>query len=105
MTLASQLKQKAIAANSDRMNKAAKARQIKRKKEARQVEVEIARTIREKEKEKNKETDNSDLSNKGAYAQMLIKGYRNVKKSFDKKTDKESDKKIEENIKRIKGLL
>lgn len=59
----------------------------------------------EKEKEKNKETDNSDLSNKGAYAQMLIKGYRNVKKSFDKKTDKESDKKIEENIKRIKGLL
>ena len=59
----------------------------------------------EKEKEKNKETDNSDLSNKGAYAQMLIKGYRNVKKSFDKKSDKESDKKIEENIKRIKGLL
>jgi hypothetical protein len=57
MTLASQLKQKAIAVNSDRMNKAAKARQIKRKKEARQVEVEIARTIREKEKEKKRKIE------------------------------------------------
>jgi hypothetical protein len=33
------------------------------------------------------------------YSQLLIKGYRELKKSFDK------DKKVEENIQRIKGLL
>jgi hypothetical protein len=52
MTLASQLKQKALAANSERLKKAAKELQIKRENEARKAAIEIARAIREKEKEK-----------------------------------------------------
>ncbi len=55
-----------------------------------------------KEKEEDGETKkDGDLSGKSGYAQLLIKGYRNVKNAFDKKPDK----KVEENIKRIKGLL
>ncbi len=52
LTLASELKQKAIAANAVRLNQVAKAKQIKRENEARKVAIEIARAIREKEKEK-----------------------------------------------------
>lgn len=52
--------------------------------------------------DKNKERDdNSDLAGKSGYSQLLIKGYRNLKKAFDVKTDK----KLDENINRIKGLL
>lgn len=52
--------------------------------------------------DKNKERDdNSDLAGKTGYSQLLIKGYRNLKKSFDVK----KDKKLDENINRIKGLL
>ena len=59
-----------------------------------------------KEKNKEKEEDgknkkDGDLSGKSGYSQLLIKGYRNVKNAFDKTPDK----KVEENIKRIKGLL
>jgi hypothetical protein len=59
-----------------------------------------------KEKNKEKEEDgknkkDGDLSDKSGYSQLLIKGYRNVKNAFDKTPDK----KVEENIKRIKGLL
>jgi hypothetical protein len=53
----------------------------------------------ENEKNKKKEKKDGDLSDKGQYSQLLIKGYRELKKSFDK------DKKVEENIQRIKGLL
>ena len=53
----------------------------------------------ENEKIKKKEKKDGDLSDKGKYSQLLIKGYRELKKSFDK------DKKVEENIQRIKGLL
>jgi hypothetical protein len=53
----------------------------------------------ENEKSKKKEKKDGDLSDKGKYSQLLIKGYRELKKSFDK------DKKVEENIQRIKGLL
>jgi hypothetical protein len=55
---------------------------------------------REKE-EDGKNKKDGDLSGKSGYAQLLIKGYQNVKNAFDKNPDK----KVEENIKRIKGLL
>jgi len=55
---------------------------------------------REKE-EDGKNKKDGDLSGKSGYAQLLIKGYQNVKNAFDKTPDK----KVEENIKRIKGLL
>ena len=58
--------------------------------------IEFDKTEVEKEKDKSPEREP-----KGGYAQLLVKGYREVKKSFDKKTDK----KLDENIKRIKGLL
>jgi hypothetical protein len=55
-----------------------------------------------KEKEEDGETKkDGDLSGKSGYAQLLIKGYRNVKNAFDKTPNE----KVEENIKRIKGLL
>ena len=55
-----------------------------------------------KEKEEDgKNKKDGDLSGKSGYSQLLIKGYRNVKNAFDKNPDK----KVEENIKRIKGLL
>lgn len=54
-----------------------------------------------KSKERNRDDDKNDLSGKSGYSQLVIKGIRNVKKSFDKK----KEDKIEENIKRIKGLL
>lgn len=54
-----------------------------------------------KSKERNRDNDKNDLSGKSGYSQLVIKGIRNVKKSFDRK----KDDKIEENIKRIKGLL
>jgi hypothetical protein len=53
----------------------------------------------ENEKNKKKEKKDGDLSDKGQYSQLLIKGYRELKKSFDK------DKKVEENIQKIKKLL
>lgn len=56
---------------------------------------------KETEKGKEPKTKDGDLSGKSGYAQLMIKGYRNLKKSFDKKTDK----KLDENINRIKGLL
>ena len=52
----------------------------------------------EVEKEKDKKPEREP---KGGYGKLLVKGYREVKKSFDRK----KDDKIEENIKRIKGLL
>ena len=58
--------------------------------------IEFDKTEVEKEKDKNPEREP-----KGGYGKLLVKGYREVKKSFDKKTDK----KLDENIKRIKGLL
>lgn len=61
MTLASQLKQKAIAVKAEQLTKAAKAMQIKREKEARQAKIEIARAIREKEKEKKRKVENQLL--------------------------------------------
>jgi hypothetical protein len=53
----------------------------------------------ENEKNTKKEKKDGDLSDKGQYSQLLIKGYRELKKSFDK------DKKVEENIQKIKKLL
>ena len=58
--------------------------------------IEFDKTEVEKEKDKSPEREP-----KGGYGKLLVKGYREVKKSFDKKTDK----KLDENIKRIKGLL
>lgn len=58
--------------------------------------IEFDKTEVEKEKDKSPEREP-----KGGYAKLLVKGYREVKKSFDKKTDK----KLDENINRIKGLL
>ena len=58
--------------------------------------IEFDKTEVEKEKDKNPEREP-----KGGYGKLLVKGYREVKKSFDKKTDK----KLDENINRIKGLL
>lgn len=59
---------------------------------------------KEKTKEKERDDDNKndgDLSGKSGYAKLMIKGYRNLKKSFDIKPSK----KLDENINRIKGLL
>ena len=58
--------------------------------------IEFDKTEVEKEKDKSPEREP-----KGGYGKLLVKGYREVKKSFDKKTDK----KLDENINRIKGLL
>lgn len=50
---------------------------------------------------KEKTNTDSKREPKGEYAKLLVRGYRNLKKSLSDK----DDEKINENIKRIKGLL
>ena len=55
----------------------------------------------ELDKEKNKKDEKPKIEPKGEYGKLLVKGYNQLKKSFDRKPDK----KLDENINRIKGLL
>jgi hypothetical protein len=55
----------------------------------------------DKDKDKDENNKKPKTEPKGEYGKLLVKGYNQLKKSFDKKTDK----KLDENIKRIKGLL
>lgn len=64
-------------------------------------DTEEKESSKEIDKDKDIDDKDKDLSNKSGYSQLLIKGYRNLKKAFDV----EKDKKLEENINRIKGLL
>ena len=55
----------------------------------------------EKEEEKKEKNNDSRREPENDYSKLLVRGYRALKKSFDVK----KDNKVEENIKRIKGLL
>ena len=55
----------------------------------------------DKEEEKKEKNNDTRREPEGEYAKLLVRGYRGLRKSFDRK----KEDKIEENIKRIKGLL